>query len=425
MPKLHGARTARNRPRPGTSPRATAFALGLVVLLGACIGRPGGWDASNPEGGGGAPALPVPPPPNKPANPTQNPFLGATLFVNPEYGERVQRSMQAHPELAAQMEKVRHQPTALWVDRIAAIERIPGWLAAASAQQKQSGKPVVPVLVVYDLPNRDCSAKASAGELKVAEGGEERYRKEFIDPIARHFAAHPELNIVAILEPDSLPNVISNLSVPACAEAQNVYKHSIAYAVSQLSRPNVHLYLDTAHGGWLGWDSNRRRAAYLYKEVLELAGGHERIRGFATNISNYNVTTGSDGKRMDATNPCPNEQAFVRRLDESLREAGIVDKGYIIDTSRNGQGGIRTVWGHWCNIRGAGLGERPRAAPTGLIDAYYWVKPPGDSDGTSATQSPRFDHGCATPTAMPEAPEAGEWFDAHFAELVKHANPPL
>ena len=39
--------------------------------------------------------------------------------------------------------------------------------------------------------------------------------------------------------------------------------------------------------------------------------------------------------------------------------------------------------GNWCNQSGAGLGERPKAAPGAGIDAYVWIKPPGESDGAS------------------------------------------
>ena len=51
------------------------------------------------------------------------------------------------------------------------------------------------------------------------------------------------------------------------------------------------------------------------------------------------------------------------------------------DTSRNGRGGIRHEWGAWCNVRGAGLGQRPVATPMPGLDAYVWIKPPGESDG--------------------------------------------
>jgi cellulose 1,4-beta-cellobiosidase len=136
----------------------------------------------------------------------------------------------------------------------------------------------------------------------------------------------------------------------------------------------------------------------------------------------------------------------------------------LIDTSRNGWGGTarpaapsastnvdtfvnesridrRIHAGNWCNQSGAGLGERPRASPAPGIDAYVWIKPPGDSDGSSAqvpnSEGKGFDRMC-DPTyggnerngqsmtgALAGAPLAGAWFPAQFQELMKNAYPPL
>ena len=87
--------------------------------------------------------------------------------------------------------------------------------------------------------------------------------------------------------------------------------------------------------------------------------------------------------------------------------------------------GIRSKSGHWCNLEGAGLGERPRAAPAPKVDAYFWIKVPGESDGTSDPKAPRFDATCASPDSARDAPEAGTFFPAYFVKLVEHANPPV
>jgi cellulose 1,4-beta-cellobiosidase len=97
----------------------------------------------------------------------------------------------------------------------------------------------------------------------------------------------------------------------------------------------------------------------------------------------------------------------------------------VIDTSRNGRGETRAKWSVWCNVRGAGLGERPRASPVPGVDAYFWVKPPGESDGGSIAGAPGYDAACATDASAARAPAAGRWFDAYFVELVRNANPPL
>jgi len=98
--------------------------------------------------------------------------------------------------------------------------------------------------------------------------------------------------------------------------------------------------------------------------VLKAAGGVDTIRGFATNVSNYTHLYNRDGAAMESSDPCYNELVYVKKLAVSLADHGIRNKGFIIDTARNGKGQIRKVWGNWCNIKGAGLGERPRRRRT-------------------------------------------------------------
>lgn len=368
-------------------------------------------------------ALPVEPAKGPHSAPDVNPFVGAGLYVNPDFMAKVEKTAKEVPEIAPAVKKLGKMPTAMWLESLGALQHLPRWLDEAAKQEKAAGKPLVPVFLVYDLPNRDCSAKSSAGELTSDNGGEQKYRSEFIDKIAEQFAAHPKQKIVVILEPDSLPNIATNLEVEKCALSEKLYRNSVAYAISKLSLPNVSIYLDAAHAGWLGWDGNRAKIAQIFKEVLDQAGGPDRIRGFATNVANYTSLDGEANKKLESSNPCPNELTYVEKLNANLEAVGIKNKGFIIDTSRNGKDGIRTKWGSWCNVKGAGLGERPKVAPKPLIDAYLWVKPPGESDGTAERGAPRFDESCVGPDSDPAAPQAGEWFQSYFVGLVKNANP--
>ncbi len=351
-----------------------------------------------------------------------NPFADARFFVNPEFTAQVESTAASAPAAdGARVRKAGGFATALWLDSIDHAHRASSVLDQALALQRQGGEPVVPVFVLYDLPGRDCSAVASSGELGLG-AGEGRYRAEFVDPLAAAFRAHPDERIVAILEPDSLANLATNLDKPGCAAAEQAYRRGIAYAIKTLSLANVSLYLDAAHAGWLGWDANRAKIAHVFREVLDEAGPSARVRGFATDVSNFDPLSDGDGKRPEASNPCPDELTYVAKLSASLAEVGITGKGFIIDTSRNGR---RTTSGVWCNVKGAGLGERPRASPEAGIDAYFWVKPPGDSDGASDPASPGYDAACATDASQPGAPHAGSWFAAYFLQLVANANPPL
>lgn len=97
--------------------------------------------------------------------------------------------------------------------------------------------------------------------------------------------------------------------------------------------------------------------------------------------------------------------------------------------------------GNWCNQSGAGIGERPTAAPAAGLDAYVWIKPPGESDGSSKAiandEGKGFDQMCDptyggnarngnNPTgALPDSPLAGHWFSAQFHQLLQNAYPPL
>lgn len=364
-------------------------------------------------------------PPTAPPAAAKNPFEGASFFRDPHYGELVRATLDQSPEdLRAAIEVVANVPTALWLESIESVARLRGWLEAASAEARATGNQVVVVVVLYDLPNRDCSASASPGELH-GERGEARYEAEFIDPIAAQVASMPEQRVVFILEPDALPNLATNQSVERCREARDIQRRSLAYAVSRLSRPNAFLYLDAAHAGWLGWKQNREALLRASEDVLAMAGGSDRIRGFATNVGNYNALDGDWGKMLEPKNPCANEMDYVRALAEDLAARGVEDKGFIVDTSRNGVAEIRSVWGNWCNIEGAGLGERPRAAPRPLVDAYYWVKPPGESDGVSDPAAEHFDPLCASPDSARNAPAVREWFPSYFVDLVRNSNPPL
>ncbi|WP_197038974.1 glycoside hydrolase family 6 protein, partial [Herbidospora cretacea] len=192
-----------------------------------------------------------------------NPYAGATGYVNPDWSA----SAASEPGGSA----VANTSTAIWLDRIAAItsgsagnnsKGLRDHLDLAVQQDAANGSaPLTIQVVIYNLPNRDCSALASNGELKVAQNGLNRYKTEYIDPIASIMAdpAYRNLRIVAIIEIDSLPNLVTNLNLAACQEAKNsgAYEQGVAYALSKLyAIPNVYNYVDAGHHGWLGWDTN-------------------------------------------------------------------------------------------------------------------------------------------------------------------------
>jgi cellulose 1,4-beta-cellobiosidase len=204
--------------------------------------------------------------------------------------------------------------------------------------------------------------------------------------------------------------------------------------------------LDTAHGGWLGWPDNLEKISVIFKRALDMAKAknpNTKLNGFATNVSNLSpfdakTTAPAREARLESINgelryqfnACIDEDLFTTKLAERLAIQGLPTR-FIVDTSRNGQAGIRTRWGSWCNVKGSGIGPLPAVDPAPLIDAFSWVKPPGESDGIAGpTGVPRLDPFCDPTTfqgidALPGAPQAGQWFHEQFVMLVQNANPRL
>lgn len=118
------------------------------------------------------------------------------------------------------------------------------------------------------------------------------------------------------------------------------------------------------------------------------------------------------------------ESLYVQALAPLLSSAGW-SAHFITDQGRSGkQPTGQSAWGDWCNAIGTGFGTRP-TTNTGLEleDAFVWVKPGGECDGTSNSSSPRYDYHCGYADALQPAPEAGSWFEAYFEQLLTNANP--
>ena len=363
-----------------------------------------------------------------------NPFAGHEFFINPYYTAEVDQAIanMSDSSLIAMAEKMKEYSNAIWLDT---IKNMNDWLETnlkgALAQQSSSGKTVLTVFVVYDLPGRDCHALASNGELLANEADMERYKTDYIDVIESTLKTYNSQPVVLIIEPDSIANMVTNLeSTPACAESQTYYMDGHAYLIQKLGvLKHVAMYLDIGHAFWLGWDDNREKAAKVYSEVIA-SGAPGEVRGFADNVANYTPWEDPELSRGPDTewNPCPDEKRYLEAISQDFKSAGIKSVYFVSDTSRNGKKTDRTHPGEWCNQTGAGVGARPQASPiSGMeyLDAFYWVKPLGESDGTSDESAARYDGYCGHETAMKPAPEAGQWFQEFFEMGIKNANPPL
>jgi cellulose 1,4-beta-cellobiosidase len=431
-----------------------------------------------------------------------NPYTSASWYVNPNYtAEADSSAASATGTLAAQMQYVGTQPTYLWLDHIGAIyggtdnaSGVGGTDRASLQAQLQtalagdtSGTPELFPIVIYDLPDRDCAALASNGELSIADSGLSYYEHSYIDPIAQILSdyANTPLRVVTVIEPDSLPNLVTNQSVANCAQAlsSGVYEDGIEYALNKLHAiPNVYNYLDIAHSAWLGWSSNMGPAVSLYAQVVgATTDGLSSVDGFISDTANYipvsepymTATESIDGNAVDSVqfysyDPYIDELTYDQEMYSQLVAAGFSSKvGMLIDTSRDGWGDPsrptaacssavcttttafvnaskiddRPFRGDWCNQENAGIGALPQATPDSSFPnlyAYVWVKPPGESDGTYPAYQGKGDPHCdpngtqtdgsgnTYPTnSFPDSPAAGTWFPAEFQQLVQDAYPAI
>ncbi|KAH7412187.1 1, 4-beta cellobiohydrolase [Phaeosphaeria sp. MPI-PUGE-AT-0046c] len=357
-----------------------------------------------------------------------NPFAGKQWYANPYYASEIENL--AMPSLPASLKPaasaVAKVGSFVWMDTRAKIPLLEEYLADIKTKNA-AGSKLMATFVVYDLPDRDCAALASNGELAIDKDGENIYKTEYIDKIAAIIKKYPDVSVNLAIEPDSLANMITNMNVAKCSKAAPVYEALTVYALKTLNLPNVNMYLDGGHAGWLGWEANITPAAKFYAKVYKAAGSPRGVRGIVTNVSNYNAyRTASCNVAITESNKNCDEERYINAFAPLLRAEGF-PAHFIVDVGRNGkQPTGQKAWGDWCNVQGAGFGQRP-TTETGnsLVDALVWVKPGGESDGTSDQSAARFDGFCGKESAFKPAPEAGTWFQAYFEMLLKNANPAL
>lgn len=192
------------------------------------------------------------------------------------------------------------------------------------------------------------------------------------------------------------------MNVAKCAKAHDAYLTLTNYAVTTLNLPNVAMYLDAGHAGWLGWPANQGPAAQLYAGIYKDAGKPAALRGLATNVANYNAWSLSSAPSYTQGNSIYDEKSYIHAMSPLLGQNGWPGVQFITDQGRSGkQPTGQAQWGDWCNAKGTGFGTRP-SANTGdsLLDAFVWIKPGGESDGTSDTSATRYDYHCGYADAL-------------------------
>jgi endoglucanase len=287
-----------------------------------------------------------------PPTTTDNPLAGMT-FHGPNTGAaRAAAQPGRSAEDAAALAELAAVPTTTWLgawsgDVTTAVRQEVAAAQAAGA---------VPVFVTYNVPERDCGGYSAGGIGSPAE---------YLRWVQAVVAGIGTATAVVVVEPDALAQLCGD---PAA-------RLSLLRSAVELleANPGTHTYLDAGNPTWL--------SASTIAERLRAAGG-TTADGFALNVSNFETTAAN--------------VAYGQQVSALLGGAH-----FVVDTSRNGNG----PGSDWCNPPGRALGERP-TAQTGQrgVDAFLWVKRPGESDGTCNG-----------------GPAAGTFWDAHAIGLVRGA----
>ncbi|WP_329210745.1 glycoside hydrolase family 6 protein [Streptomyces sp. NBC_00683] len=346
---MYGSYTGRSDVRTRartTGPRAgTAAAIGAVLLLAGC--------SSSGDGDKGAPAAVE-----------QQPKGSDPYWVNPDGNAAKQVASYVEDgdkKKADLIRKIAEQPVGEWIGPENPQEAAKGFTEAAEKADRDA------LLVLYNIPHRDCGQFSKGG---AADG--DTYRA-WVESVAQGIG---DRRATVVLEPDAVLHLVDGCTPQEFHEERY---DLLKGAVERLKKqPGTTVYVDAGNAGWQTPDA-------LF-QPLQRAGVAE-ADGFAVNVSNFQTTAASTefGKQLSAK---------------------VGGKPFVIDTSRNGNGPYDggDPAENWCNPPGRALGEPP-TTETGddLVDAYLWVKRPGESDGDCKG-----------------GPKAGDWWAEYALGLARN-----
>ncbi|MFD5465269.1 glycoside hydrolase family 6 protein [Kitasatospora sp. NPDC127059] len=323
--------------------RWAALIAGLAMLaVSGCSGADGGAASSGP----GAPGVSAARPTGGSAGLDQLP--GQAFYVSDQTNAAQQVAAlrgQGRSAEADTLLRIAAQPSSQWLGEQGARE-IADQVSRRAAEAGRTA-----VFVAYDIPHRDCGQYSAGGAPDAAS-----YRS-WITGIGQ---ALGDRRAWVVLEPDAVAHTLDTCGIKGDLAAERY--GLLAFAVQELKKhPNVRVYLDAGNPGWA--QDPEEMAAALRKSGIATADG------FAVNVANFYPTD--------------------RNVDYGNRlSAALGGKHFVIDTSRSGNGSAGAE--SWCNPPGRALGEAPTDA-TGRpgVDAYLWIKNPGESDGECGRGEPR------------------------------------
>ncbi|KAI0105872.1 glycoside hydrolase family 6 protein [Daldinia grandis] len=342
------------------------------------------------------------------------------LHVDPYYRNEVEKAAGAieDVELRDKAWRVADVGTFIWLNTDDDIKRLSTVASAVPCDE-------ILGLVLNNLPYKESNSKGvGLDQTTTAE------YQSYIDLIAEVIQTSPNTSFAIVVEPRAFPNYFNNTS--ASDELAKSYRENIPYALKMLNLPNAIAYLDVGNSNSMDWDLKRNLAAKEILNIYKAAGSPSQFRGFATNVANFNSWDLLPGEFVCADDSRyirpQNEQQFVGILSDALQKNGLPASAThaIMDSSRSGVFGLRYSWDDWCNINGAGFGIQP-TAQTGdeRLDAFVWVKHPGESDGASDPAESGYDAFCEKDNAVKPSPSLGLWHQEYFEMLVLNADPSL
>jgi endoglucanase len=198
----------------------------------------------------------------------------------------------------------------------------------------------LPILVAYNIPNRDiCGGQSGGG------AGSDAAYNTWIAAFASGIGTRPA---IVILEPDSLGDE-SCMSQAQINDRNGLINNAITQFINKA--PNTWVYLDAGNPGWI---SVSTMAQHLNQ------AGLARAHGFSLNVSNF-YTTAQNITYGNSVNSTLNGYGYTRP--------------YVVDTSRNGNGSN----GAWCNPATRKIGTPTQLG--GGAEMLLWIKTVGESDG--------------------------------------------
>lgn len=260
--------------------------------------------------------------------------LPSNLYANPNSNAAQTATSSSDPTTKRVMTKLAATPTAFWFGDW--NKNVQSDVAAVTSAAASANK--TPVLVAYNIPDRDCNGYSSGGAPSAAA------YQTWISGLAAGIGSH---SAIVILEPDATAQATCLSSAD-----QSTRYQLLQSAISTLkANPGTKVYLDAGNPTWV-------KAADMASRLNN--AGISKADGFSLNVSNFIATS--------------DNITYGHRLS-----ALVGNKHFIIDTSRNGNGSN----GQWCNPSGRALGSAPTTS-TGdpLVDYLLWIKTPGESDGS-------------------------------------------